>query len=280
LSERHKYLRALRQSCIQSIIVKTARAFPFLLLALILAGCKPDAALRKGEVFDKASGPKTAATATAPVPNAGIIKGTVQFNGTPPARVPIDMSMDPACAMSASQNLSEQIVVAHGKLANVFVYIKSGLPPAIAPGNAPVVVLNQKGCRYTPHVIAVQQGGTVEFRNSDPTMHNIHIVPNASGNQPVDISQGPMGAPQTHQFNTPESMLPIRCNNHPWMEAFLNVSPNAYFAVSGDDGSFTIPNLPPGTYTLAAVQEKLGERDMQITIKPSSTTKADIIFSK
>jgi plastocyanin len=188
------------------------------------------------------------------------------------------MSMDPACAMTSAENDAEQFIVANGKLANVYIYIKSGAPPSQAPANTPPVVLDQKGCRYTPHVIALQQGGSVEFRNSDPTMHNIHTTP-ASGN-PIDVSQSPMGAPQTRQFNQPETMLPVRCNNHPWMNAFINVASTPYFAVSGADGSFTITGLPPGNYTLAAVHEKLGEQDLQISITPKGTAKADFTFAQ
>ena len=88
-----------------------------------------------------------------------------------------------------------------------------------------------------------------------------------------------MGAPQTEIFAAPETMIPVRCNNHPWMQAFLNVAPNAYFAVTGPDGSFTIKNLPPGTYTLAAIHEKLGEQDLQITVPPKSTTPATFTFA-
>jgi len=139
-------------------------------------------------------------------------------------------------------------------------------------------VLDQKGCRYTPHVIALQQGGTVVFKNSDPTMHNIHITsPTESG--AIDISQGPMGQPQTQVFSSPQVMLPVRCNNHPWMNAFINVAPSPYFAVTGADGSFTISGLPPGTYTLAAVHEKLGEQDIQVTVPAKSIAKADFTFA-
>ena len=88
-----------------------------------------------------------------------------------------------------------------------------------------------------------------------------------------------MGAPQTEIFAAPETMIPVRCNNHPWMQAFLNVAPNPYFAVTGPDGSFTITGLPPGTYTLAAVHEKLGEQDIQITVPAKSTTHASFTFA-
>jgi plastocyanin len=188
------------------------------------------------------------------------------------------MSADPACAMSATPNTTEQLVVADHHLANVYVYIKSGLPASTAPANTPPVVLDQKGCRYIPHVIALQQGGSIEFKNSDPTMHNIHTTPD-NGSQPIDISETPMGTPETRTFTAAQTMLPVRCNNHPWMQAFINVAANPYFAVTGPDGSFTLPNLPPGTYTLAAVQEKLGEQDIQVTVAPKSTSKTEFSFS-
>lgn len=248
---------------------RTGAAFA-LSAAMILTGCKshqPAAPAENGAPPPAAAGP---------VANAGAIQGIVHFTGKPPARVPIDMTMDPACAMTAGQNLSEQYIVNDGKLANVYIYVKSGAQPSQAPAGAPPVVLDQKGCRYIPHVIAVQRGGSVRFANSDPTMHNVHTMPTA--NPTIDVSEGPMGTPQTKTFPKPEVMMPVRCNNHPWMLAYINVADNAYFAVSDDAGSFKIPNLPPGTYTLAAVHEKLGEQDITITIPASGTAKADFTF--
>lgn len=210
---------------------------------------------------------------------AGTISGVVHFTGKAPERLHIDMSADPACAMSGGENLTEQYVVSKGGLANVFVYVKSGLPESSAASNAPAVVLDQKGCRYVPHVIGVQQGGTVEFRNSDPASHNVHTLPENSANHSVDVSQPPMGQPQSERFRAAELMIPVRCNNHPWMQAFINVAPNPYFVVSGADGSFTLHGLPPGTYTVAAVHEKLGEQDIQVTVSPKSTATADFRFA-
>jgi plastocyanin len=242
--------------------------------AFTISGCKSATPANPGAAT-------TNAAPAAPNPDAGTATGTIHFTGKAPTRTPIDMSMDPACAMSAAENDAEQFVVADGKLANVYVYIKSGAPLSQAPANTPPVVLDQKGCRYTPHVIALQEGGSVEFRNSDPTMHNIHTAPTAAnGNPSIDVSQSPMGAPQTRKFTRPETMLPVRCNNHPWMNAFINVANTPYFAVSAADGTFTITGLPPGNYTLAAVHEKLGEQDLQISITPKGTAKADFTFAQ
>jgi plastocyanin len=243
------------------------RSAIILLTALTLTACK------------KSPAPNVATPTPAVNPaTAGTITGTVHFDGAAPKRLPIDMSMDPACSLATEPNLTEQVLVANHALANVYVYIKSGIPASQAPAGTVPVVLDQKGCRYVPHVIALQQGGAVEFKNSDPTMHNIHTTP-SDGSSPVDVSQAPMGAPQTQKFAAPQTMLPVRCNNHPWMNALINVAPNPYFAVTGTDGTFTLPNLPPGTYTLAAVHETLGEQDIQITVAPKSNAAASFTFT-
>lgn len=257
------------------------RSTSLLLFASLLAftGCKPDAAIKTSSALDSKTQSSAPAPAPAPPPaNAGSIGGVVHFSGKPPARVPIDMSMDPACSLAA-QNLSEQYVVTAGRLANVYLYVKAGAPATSAPAGTAPVILDQKGCRYTPHVIAVQQGGTVEFHNSDPTMHNIHATPANGANSSVDVSQAPMGQPQSQKFNSPETMLPVRCNNHPWMNAFINVAPNAFFAVSAADGSFVIHGLPPGHYTLAALHEKLGEQDVEVDVLANGTAKTDFTFA-
>ncbi len=256
---------------------------PLSLVALLtLTGCKPDAAVRKAEPLNAASSSASTPTGTPVDPaTVGSVTGTVSLTGAPPPRVHIDMSQDPVCSITGGDNLSEQFVVDHGRLANVFVFVKSG--PAAAMNAAPLstapVILDQKGCQYRPHVIAVLRGGTVDFRNSDPTMHNIHTMPTTVGNETIDVSQGPGGAPQLRHFNAPELMLPVRCNNHPWMNAFINVSATPFFAVSDATGTFTLRSLPAGHYTLAAVHEKLGEKDIDLDITPQTATKAAFTFT-
>lgn len=243
-----------------------------LLAALSLTGCKHTAS--------PASSTRLSNPAPAVNPaTASIISGVVHFDGAPPPRVPIDMSADPACNQPNLPNLTEQYIVNNGDLANVYVYIKSGAPSYTAPSDTAPVNLDQKGCRYIPHVIAVEQGGAVSFLNSDATIHNIHTMPTQPGNASVDISEPANSEPRTQIFRVPEVMLPVRCNNHPWMSAFINVAPNPWFAVTGTDGSFQITGVPPGTYTLAAVHEKLGEKDIQITVKPKSVVNASFTFA-
>jgi plastocyanin len=242
-------------------------AVTLLSITIAATGCKHSAS----------SGNATAAPGFDPA-TAGTITGLVHFDGKAPDPVDIDMSMDPACSMSAGTNSSEQVVVVNKLLANVYVYVKAGAPNSSAPAGTAPVVFDQKGCRYVPHVIALQQGGTLQVKNSDPTMHNVHTAPK-DGSAPIDVSQGPMAQPQTQKFDKPQTMLEVRCNNHPWMQSFINVAPNPYFAVTGADGSFTLHNLPPGTYTVAAVHETLGEKDIQVTVPAKSTATAAFTFA-
>ncbi len=256
-----------------------------------LSGCKADTASQHaesmGKVSDRPSAPpdvaRDRAEPSALLGPTGNVSGTVTFSGAPPKFPVIDTAMDPACSLGKPTSTLpvEQISVAKGKLANVFLFVKSGPPAAMqaAPTTNQAVVLDQEGCRYVPHVIGVMAGGYVEFRNGDPTMHNIHTMPTDVGNETVDESMGPRGQAITKKFAKPELMIPVRCNNHPWMNAFINVSATPFFAVSDANGHFDLHGLPAGEYTLAAVQEKLGEQDLHVSISPNATANAGFTFT-
>ena len=253
------------------------RSFYLLLCGTLLlaGGCKRSGTGASTGISPAVEGPITQIDPA----TAGSVEGTVHFVGKAPERIEIDMAQDPACAMSSyGKNMTEGILSQDGKLANVYVYVKDGLGNKfyVAP-NEPAV-LDQKGCRYVPHVLAAMVGQPIEFRNSDPTMHNIHMQPTITGNQQVDISQPPNGGTTRHVFAKPELMMPVRCNNHPWMEAFLNIASNPFFAVTGEDGHFAIHGLPPGTYTLVAVQEQLGQQQATVTVTTHGTATSDFSF--
>jgi plastocyanin len=212
----------------------------------------------------------------------GAVGGVVRFAGKAPSPVKIDTSMDPACGFSGGGDVfSEQYAVKGDRLANVYVYVKSGPAAAMegAQGSSASVVMDQKGCMYVPHVVAAQVGQPVDFHNDDVTMHNVHAVPAVAGNAPVDISQGPKGAPQVRTFKQPEAMMPVRCNNHPWMDAFINISATPFFAVTGPDGKFALKGMPAGEYVLGAVQEKMGEQEVKVTVRAKEQATADFTFA-
>jgi plastocyanin len=206
---------------------------------------------------------------------AGAITGVVDFQSTPPQFPMLDMTADPGCPPKPQP--TETVVVNHGKLANVFVYVKHGLPQgSFAPPTQPVV-LDQKGCRYSPRVTGIMVGQPFKILNSDTADHNIHDM--ARNNPQWNESQLPTDKPIVKTFNAPEMMLPLQCNQHPWMRAYVNVMTNPYYAVTAEDGSFEIKNLPPGEYTLAAVHEKYGEKTMQVKVSAKESAKADFVFT-
>ncbi|HEX4065936.1 MAG TPA: carboxypeptidase regulatory-like domain-containing protein [Acidobacteriaceae bacterium] len=208
---------------------------------------------------------------------AGTIEGTVHYAKTPPKPIQIDMAQDPACGLGPA-NYSEQYVVNNGGFANVFLYVKDGLGNRVYAAPSQPVDIDQKGCRYVPHVVGVMAGEPVRFTNSDPTMHNIDIAPTMPGNQAVDISQPPNQGKDERTFHAPELMIPVRCNIHPWMQAFINVATNPFFAVSDATGHYAIKGLPPGTYTVVADQEQLGQKVATVTVGAKQSVTLDFTY--
>ncbi len=208
---------------------------------------------------------------------AGEVKGVVSLEGTAPANEAIRMNADPVCLKAASgPQTAETIIANDGKLANVFVYVKDGLGNYVYDTPTTPAVLDQKGCRYTPHVFAVRVNQPVEIVNSDPTLHNIHATPKA--NQEFNNGQPIQGMKMTHTFKAKEVMVPFKCDVHGWMNAYVAVMDHPYFAVTGADGTFSLASLPPGTYTIEAWHEKLGTATQSVTVGAKETKEVSVSF--
>jgi hypothetical protein len=243
--------------------------------ALLATGCS-----RKAE--QSTHEPVTQQPAAAPLfqvdsATAGSITGTVHYQGKVPPRKAVDISEDPACVEAhKGKAYDESLPVDHGHLANAFVYISKGLEGKHFATPSESVVIDQKGCWFHPRVFGIQVNQTLQVVNSDPITHNIH--PLAEANRAWNHSQGPGDAPLNRKFIKPEIMIPVKCNIHGWMHAYIGVVDHPYFSVSKEDGTFTIPNLPPGPYTLTIWTEKLGTQEQQITISPQQHAVADFTF--
>src|SRR5437762_6543033 len=245
-------------------------------LALLMGCGKKNPNTSEGE----GSNASEAQQAAAPIDKStvGEVNGSVKYAGAKPAARKIDMSQDPVCAKKG-ENTVETITADGGNLANVFVYVKEGLGERNFPAPTDKATIDQEGCRYHPHVLAVMTGQPIEIKNDDNTTHNIHPTPAAeSGNREWNESQPPKGAPLEKSFSRPEVMLPVKCNQHPWMKMYINVAKTPYFAVTDKNGKFDIKDLPPGKYTLAAVHETLGEKTQDVTIAPKQTQSVDFNF--
>lgn len=211
----------------------------------------------------------------------GVVTGRVRFTGAKPTNPRIDMSEEGACKdkYKAAPPTAEAVIVnANGTLANVFVYVKSGLPAtAKYPVPATPVVIDQDGCRYHPHVLGIMVGQNLEIRNSDPVLHNIKAKP--VKNRPFNVSQPSAGMKTLRTFTAPEVMVPLECNVHGWMNAYLGVLPHPFYAVTGADGSFSIKGLPPGTYTIEAWHEKYGTQTATVTVAAAGSKTQDFTFA-
>ena len=207
---------------------------------------------------------------------AGDITGAITLKGAPPAEKEIDMGSDAHCGNPASKPTTHHYIVgAKGELANVVVYLEGVSGPSTG-ASAPAAVLDQKGCEYSPSILAVQTGQKILVKNSDPTMHNVHDIPaDGSGNKEYNQAQLPGSADLTFTFAKPEMFLKFKCDVHQWMFAWVCVFDHPYFAVSAADGSFKIPNVPPGKYTLVAVHRKAGMVKQQIEVKGPEAVKTD-----
>lgn len=210
----------------------------------------------------------------------GEIVGKVVLKGTPPPERTIDMTPDPKCgALHTSAVTTRHYVTgADGGLANVFVYIKSGLTEKNFPAPADGVVLDQVGCMYEPYVLGAMVNQKVKIKNSDPTLHNVHATPKAGGpNKEFNFAQPVKGMVSEKTFAGPEVMVRFKCDVHPWMFAYLGVLDHPFYAVTGKDGTYKIANVPAGKYVVEAYHVKTHGTNPGVTqdVSVDGTAKAD-----
>ena len=208
----------------------------------------------------------------------GALKGSVCFTGRlPEPKVWRTLGSDPACAHAGHEQIvSEEIVVnRNGTLRNVFVYIASNLSSLQFPLPSEPVILNQRGCRYAPHVFGLRAGQELQIWNSDSTMHNVHAAPRH--NRAFNLGMTRAVKKLTRSFARPEVMIPINCNVHPWMSAYAGVLDHPFFAVTDTAGSFRLGPLPPGEYDIAAWHERFGVLRQRVRLEAS--TERQVVFS-
>jgi len=244
-------------------------------LALAITGCGGNKQESPGSAPATASAPagKTVNPAT-----AGEVTGSVKLDGAAPKAKNINMAAEPACGKArTSPAMTEEVVTGDGgTLANVVVYVKSGLEGYSFPAPSGPAKIDQQGCQYHPHVVGLQVGQNLDVVNSDQTTHNIHPIPKE--NREWNESQPPGAAPIEKSFAREEIAIPVKCNVHPWMKAYMAVLPNPYFQVTDKDGKFDLKDLPPGTYTLSAWHELYGTSEQTVTIGPKESKSVTFTF--
>jgi hypothetical protein len=257
------------------------------LAAVLAAGCggkddddedRPKSSRAAGASKEGAAAP--AASAAGPVAGAtgaASITGKIVFEGAVPVPEKYKMSADAFCAKAHPGDVAKQdIEIGPDRgIADVFVYVKSGISGTYPPP-ATAATIDQKGCRYTPHVFGVVAGQNIDILNSDPTLHNIHSLPEK--NEPFNLAMPVQGMKYTKKFDQPEVMIRIKCDVHGWMAAYCGVLSHPFFAVTAADGTYTIKDLPAGTYTIEAWHEKLGTQTQQVTVGAQESKQAAFTF--
>jgi hypothetical protein len=206
---------------------------------------------------------------------AADIVGVVTFQGTPPAEKEITPLMDnPDCAAmynGKAPTTHFYVVGPNGGFADVVVSLKGVTGKSTGDSAAPAV-LDQKGCLYTPGILAIQTNQKIIVKNSDTCIHNVHCSPTVDGNPAHNDVQMAGGADLTYSFPKPEMFLKFQCDVHPWMFAWVSVFDSPYFAVSDKDGKFVIKNVPPGKYTVEADHRKLGAQTQDVEVADKDAT--------
>jgi hypothetical protein len=240
---------------------------------------------------DQASGSASSEPASSPAGDQGggaasggsaaTLSGSVNLAGVAPERNPLKITGDAVCSQQHADSpaLSENVIVNDtGMLKNVFVYVKNGLEGQEFDTPEEPIVIDQKGCMYTPHVFGMMANQELKILNSDPTLHNIHALPKTKGNKEFNVGMPRQGMEIKKTFAEPEVMVRIKCDVHPWMSSYAGVTSHPYYAVSGGDGGFRIADLPAGQYTIEAWHEKYGTQTQTITVGDAPTVEVNFTF--
>lgn len=208
------------------------------------------------------------------------ITGKVVFEGEAPTPQPINFGAERQCALMHGDQkpVNEELIVnQNGTLKWTLVYVKDGLAGTHPAPSTPVEI-DQEGCIFSPHVAAAQAGQSIKFKNSDTLLHNIRTV--STANKVFNIAQPIQGMTTSKVFTEPEVGIQLKCDVHFWMVGYLHVLGSPFYAVTGDDGSFSIKDLPPGTYTIEAWHEKLGTQSQTVTVAGGEAKAIDFTFKK
>ena len=199
----------------------------------------------------------------------GSITGTITFEGKAPKMKPLRLDADPICvANNEIAPKKEWLILDENKgVKNVLVFVTEGLNIDYSPPEEPVVI-DQKGCIYSPHVLGIMAGQQLDILNNDGTLHNIHALPKV--NKEFNKAQPRSKKKLSVKFEKPEAPFKVKCDVHPWMGAYIGVFDHPCFAVSGDDGTYIISDLKPGEYVIEAWHEKLGSQTANVTVSDSA----------
>ncbi len=249
------------------------RASLFVIVPMLaLSACKKAA--------PDAETPKATAAAASPVDQAtaATISGVVRFEGTPPVPQKINMAMDPNCSANHTEPIMATDVVINPdkSIKWVYVYVKSGLGDLKFPVPSEPAHLDQKGCLYQPHFLAVQAGQKIVVKNSDPVLHNVHAAPKI--NEGFNLGQPVQGMSNDVSFDKPEVAIPVKCDVHPWMLSWIAVQPHPFAAVTDGTGAFSLKGLPPGEYEIEAWHEKFGTSVQKVIVGAKEEKKIEFVF--
>lgn len=249
---------------------RSIRASLVFLLAAVALACSDSGTARDAPVTRTATGSRSGLT----------LAGRVVLDGPAPPAGMIRLDADPQCqGMTQGETRhDESLLTGDGNgVRNAFVYVQQGLEEKYTPPGA-AVVLDQQKCRYVPRVLGLHTGQALTIRNSDPLLHTVRA--DAAANARFNVATPLQGMEVSRTFDTPEVMVPIKCDMHPWMHAYVGVLEHPFFAVTDNDGRFVIAGLPPGTFTIGVWHERLGVQSQEVTLESGLPTDRTFVYQQ